>query len=275
MTAVPLDTTPTLCVLCPPARARVARPGGMTDWDCHDRLREQLTEVVERYVKLSALPGGGQAPGRRAPGYGSKPPLNLHVAALRDPRTRPLELGEPHSAVNLFGTWANWLRETRGQLAPPPPSVAVREADIALLLVERTYLLNSLDWITRQEWVPTFAGQLRVVVRQLRAATGEPNPRPCGWCTVVYPDGSECRHPLFPPTDGREIGCGACGATYDPLAQVRLKKANSTAGLTASAEAICRVCGHASGQHDNDHDPRPCNSRWCTCANYEPEDLTA
>lgn len=271
MTAVPLDTTPSLCVLCPPARPRVARPGGFTDWECHDRLREQVIEVVNRYAHLSARPGGGQAPGRRAPGYSSKPPLDMNAAALRDPRTRPMELGEPHSPLNLFITWGRWLRQARGQA-----ELQYREVgeDLVILHIEGEYLLHALDWITRQEWVTTFAGQLRVVVRQLRAATGEPNPRPCGWCTAVYPDDTPCGHPLFPPAEGKDIRCGACSTTYDPVAQIRLKRSNVEAGVIGEADPICRVCGHLDNQHDNDHVPRPCNAQWCQCPDYEPEDLT-
>lgn len=271
MTAVPLGTTPTLCVLCPPARPRVARPGGYTDWECHDRLREQLGEVVERYVQLSAVPGGGQGQGRRAPGYGSKPPVNMTVAALRDPRTRPVELGEAHSPVNLFVSWGRWLREARGQNELQYGEVG---DDINVLMIERVYLLAALDWITRQDWVTTFAGQLRVVVRQLRSATGDPNPRPCGWCTASYPDGTPCGHPLFPPSEGKDIRCGACSSTYDPIAQIRLKRGNAEAGLITTGSPLCRRCGHTDNQHDNDHTPRPCQAQWCQCPDYEPEDLT-
>lgn len=264
MTAVPLDETPVLCILCPPMRAKVSRPGGVTDWDCHERLGAQLTEIVARYAKLSAVPSGGAGVGRRAPGFGSRPPLNIHVAALRDPRTAPAELGDPHAPLNLFLTWANWMRKTRSQDKIP---YRREHDDLLILYVEGLYLQSALDWITRQPWVPTFAEQVRVVVSQLRSATGEPNPRPVGWCTNEIDRDSAlipCGYPLFPPKgDDLNIGCGGCGATYEPLDQIRMVQAAKTG---------CVSCGHSDSQHSNDTETRACNVRWCGCSTYTSPD---
>lgn len=255
MTAVPLGETPSLCILCPPARAKVARSGGMTDWHCHDRLEGHLGEIVARYARLTARPQGGQGFGRRAPGYGSRPPLNIHAATLRDPRTAPVDLGDPHSPLNLFISWANWIRTARGQLR----LTAYPLDDLMALDIEWRYLTNAMDWITRQPWVPRFDGQVRAVVSQLRTATGEPNPRPVGTCSV-----EGCGHPLFPPRAGTlDIVCGGCGALYEPLDQVR---------MVHSAKAGCATCGHTEVQHDNDKTDRPCNVRWCDCLRFaDPE----
>lgn len=267
MTAVTLDTRPTLCILCPPARARVSRPGGYTDWPCHERLLGDLVEIVVRYAQLTAVPGQNGGQGRRAPGFESRPPVNLHVAALRDPRTRPIELGEPHSALNLFITWARWMRGHRGEAQPQYPT-----NDLLVLHREGAYLTRSMDWVTRQEWVPTFAAQAKAVLSQLRSATGEPNPKPLGWCTTDV-EGRVCGHPLFPPSAGRDIDCGSCGTTYDPVEQVRLRQRNLT--VEAPDPGLCVTCGHGAPQHDNDHDHdvRPCNVRWCACSAYLKETL--
>lgn len=266
MTAVPLDVRPTLCILCPPARARVSRPGGFTDWVCHERLLGDLVEILTRYAQLSAVPGRSGGQGRRAPGFESRPPLNLHHAALRDPRTRPIELGEPHSALNLYITWSRWMRQHRDQAQPQYPT-----DDLTVLQFEGAYLTQSMDWITRQEWVPTFAAQTRAVLSQLRSATGDPNPKPLGWC-ITDVEGRTCGHPLFPPNAGRDIRCQSCGTDYDPVAQIRLRRANTQG--KAPDPGLCLTCGHGDNQHDNDAAIRKCNVRWCACVDYRMETTT-
>jgi hypothetical protein len=264
VTAVPLGETPSLCILCPPARAKVARPGGMTDWHCHDRLESHLGEILQRYARLTARPQGGQGTGRRAPGYGSRPPLDLHRAALRDPRTAPLELGDAHSPLNLFISWTTWMRVVRLQ---DPVGYSSLDA-LAILDFEWRYLTNAMDWITRQPWVPRFDEQVRAVVSQLRTATGEPNPRPVGTCNATLGGEGipvECGFPIFPPRPGTlNIVCGGCGALYEPLDQIR---------MVTQAKTGCLACGHSETQHSNDHEARACNVRWCDCLRFaDPEE---
>lgn len=229
----------------------------MTDWHCHERLEGHLGEIVQRYARLTARPQGGQGLGRRAPGYGSKPPLNIHAATLRDPRTAPIDLGDPHSPLNLFISWANWIRQARSQLRLTTYPLD----DLMALDVEWRYLTNAMDWITRQPWVPRFDGQVRAVVSQLRSATGEPNPRPVATC------GAEgCNHALFPPRAGTlDIICGGCGALYEPLDQIRM--------VHQARDDSCN-CGHTEAQHDNDSELRRCNTRWCPCGGYTQHAVT-
>lgn len=248
------EPTPVLCVLCPPTRARVARDGGVTDWLCHDRLESSLGEIVQRYARLSARPGGGQDFGRRAPGYASRPPANLHIAALRDPRTAPAELGDAHSPLNLVVSWASWMRRVRSQ----PPVAYTTLDDLAVLDFEWRYLTTSMDWVTRQSWVVAFNEQVRAVVSQLRTATGDPNPRPVATC--------ECGHALFPPRPGTlTIVCGGCNRLYEPLDQIR---------AVHEAKLRCAGCGHASAQHSNDEAERGCNVKWCVCTAYVVDEPT-
>lgn len=267
VTAVALDSTPSLCILCPGERAKIARPGGQTDWDCHERLIEQLGEVAERFLRLSARPGNSGEPGRRAPGFGSRPPLNMHIAALRDPRTAPAELGDPHAPLNFLITWSNWIRTERRQ-----DRVRYDEPtnDAWIAVYEHNYLVNAMDWMTRQFWVTTFATQLRIVLGQLRAAGLEPNPRPLGQCTTRNDDDIVCGNPLWPPNEGGvwDLRCQKCGTEYKPLDQLRLKIENDRATGT------CALCGHTDSQHCNDSDEdgrRACNGRWCICGDYIAE----
>jgi hypothetical protein len=255
VTAVPLGETPSLCVLCPEARAKIARPGGLTDWGCLDRLDGALGEIVQRYARLSARTGGAHDFVRRAPGFHSRPPLDIHRAALRDPRTAPVQLGEPHAPLNLFISWATWIRTQRRQ--KPTPAYRSEDNDLAVLDFEWRYLSNALDWATRQEWIPTFSDQVKACLSQMRSVTGEPNPRPVGSC--------RCGHPLFPPTEGRDIRCGGCDALYDPLAQI---------GLARRERVGCGTCGHAGVQHSHDEADRPCNVEWCDCKAFAAEETT-
>lgn len=209
----------TLCVLCPRTRqARRTRDGGVSCWSCHDRLGERLRDIATRFASITATPGGGGFGGRRAPGFGSRPPVNLHNAALRDPRTAPGRVGELHSPVNLVVSWAGWIRRARRQ-------DQVRHAvgaDVAVVAAECTYLLTALDWITRQDWAPRFAEQVAAVSAQLQSATGERRPRPVGRCT--------CGHALFPPRPGQaDVVCGGCATRYVPLDQALMVAATTAA----------------------------------------------
>lgn len=266
MTAVPLGETATLCVLCPnPDRRRVARPGALTDWMCLDRLDSQLGEILQRYARLSARLQPGHDFVRRAPGYHSRPPVDMRAAALRDPRSFPAQPGEPHSPMNLFISWGCWIRTQRRQKVRPayPPG-----DDLVVLDFEWRYLVTALDWATRQPWIPTFSEQVKGCLSQMRSAGGEPNPRPLGEC-------EECGHPLFPPIKGVDILCGGCGVTYDPVAQIAMAgRARVEADQAVATKPYrpsgsgCRNCPHESSQHSNDEQNRPCNVRWCDCEEY-------
>ncbi len=219
--------TETLCVLCPRTRqARRVRDGGVSCWGCHERLDERLRDIAVRFAMVTATPSANGGGGRRAPGFGSRPPVNLHNAALRDPRTAPTRVGELHSPVNLVVSWAGWIRTARRQ-------DQVRHAvgaDVAVVEAECRYLLAGLDWITRQAWCTRFAEQVDAVFAQLRSATGERRPRPVGHCShLVQREGWEpCAHPLFPPRPGQvDVVCGACTTRYVPLDQVRLVAATA------------------------------------------------
>lgn len=248
MSAVPLGETPSLCQLCVEGRERVARSGGMTCWNCHDRLDEQLGEIVQRYARLTAAPHRSGDFGRRAPGYHSRPPLDIAAATLRDPRTAPLELGDPHAPINLFVSWAMWIRAQRRQ----NPRIAYPLDDLLVLDIEWRYLTASLDWITRQPWVIELAEQVKACLSQMRSVLGEPNPRPLEQRCV-------CGHVLFPPPSGLDVVCSACGERYDPLEQIR---------MVSVGQASCGVCGHPSTQHSNDEQPRRCNMSWCDCSGF-------
>lgn len=164
---------------------------------CTDDLESWINEIVDRYLRLDPTPStGGMDGGRRAPGFASRPPLNLHVATLRDPRTKPRRLGEPHNAHAMLNDWANYVRLERLQV----PKI---EAEIE---GAARYLIANLDWLCRQEWIMDLWVQAEKVLAQLRSATGEPNPRPVGTC---------CDKPLY-WFEG-VAKCAGCQSTFSAL----------------------------------------------------------
>lgn len=250
------------CMICPPRHRRPSRDGGRSCWPCHDRLHEYLGEIVDRYAVLTPRPGRGGDDGRRAPGFRSTPPLDLHIVALRDMRTRKVLPGDPLSALRVLTSWAQHVRRSRGQDLVASASVTV--------MSEAGYLRTNLDWVTRQLWLGPFAREVANVRTQLRASTGEPTPRPIGRCIAQLEHG-ECRHALYAPHEGEGeiITCRGCDSTYDPLAQVRLRLANEADDAQDQPEPC--ACGHTSTQHDNDAaEARRCNAKWCDCPDYAP-----
>lgn len=231
----PEPTSAVRCVLCAPRTERQARDGGVTCVGCHDRLAGWLASLGRDYPRLDAMPtAAGLLGGRRAPGFRSCPPLDLHRASMRDPRTAPDPVtGRGQSPANFVITWARWIREQRNQR----PAALSFDTD-AVFQAELNYLWASLDWITRQSWVVTFAAQLRPVRRTLRGTvTGERAPRPYATCTCLLPDQAEpdqeppvCGHPLFPPRPGANlVVCGGCAAVYSPLAALLAQAAEAKA----------------------------------------------
>lgn len=191
------------CVLCPSQRPRPSRVGGVTCEPCIDALARDLGETVSRYGLLDASPSGGISDGgRRAPGFGSRPPGKVHVMALTDDRTSASELGELQSAQAMLRDWANYVAQNRGM------AEARRDIEAAGI-----FLVANLDWITRQEWVVDLHAQLRVVLNQLKSATGD---TPLGKCGV-------CANAIFAPPRGEVVMvCEWCGEQVDPLAQIRM-----------------------------------------------------
>jgi hypothetical protein len=199
----------------------------MTCIGCHNRLAGWLTAIGQDYVRLDAMPSrGGPGIGRRAPGFHSCPPVDLHRAALRDPRTAPdAATKRGQSPANFVITWARWVRERRNQIPAALPS----DTDVAFH-AELRYLLASLDWVTRQPWVVTFTEQLRPVHRTLHGTiTGVRSPRPYARCASVLHDDVVCGHPLFPPRPGAGVVvCGGCETVYSPLDALRAMSEEAT-----------------------------------------------
>lgn len=179
---------------------------------CVLRVRETINDIVTRYTAVlslwASLPAA-EATDRAAPGFHSSPPGDIHMMALRDPRTVAIEPGDLRSAIEVLHAWARILRGHRGLSAPAEPITVDSES---------ATLLFHADWIYR-EWRPAvirnYVTELSETRGQLLAVTRiDDPPRIVGRCTNRV-DGQRCNTTLYVPRHGAMIRCGRCPATYD------------------------------------------------------------
>ncbi|MFC5996936.1 hypothetical protein ACFQE5_22250 [Pseudonocardia hispaniensis] len=196
---------------------------------CLDRLRHRLGDIVARYTRLDPTPGATGDSGRRGPGFHSRSPANDHVIAMRDPRSIAVArtwLGSdgrlhrehehpPLSVRGVLDTIAWDIAAHRGITGPPD------RADVPDLA---RWIDHQLDWITRQPLVTEVDAELRQLQAQLKPVTGDGRRR-IGRCPNTIDDGEHsrlCDTPLYAPTRGDTIHCGACGREWPRTEWLRL-----------------------------------------------------
>lgn len=200
------------CLTCPPPSGyrpwRLADRRFTTCSGCYERLAEMLRSIRAGYSRLDVRPGGGAGDGPRTPGFGSKPPLNLTVVCMTDPRGTG-------DAQEWTGSDGKVHRE------PEHPTLSVPGAlytlawfiagmrsfsgEVPVDVVELTYWLSDqLDWITRRDEVVAFAATLRRLDRQISLVNDGPSER--AWIARC----PHCRTGLKPPDGEGKIFCGPC-----------------------------------------------------------------
>jgi hypothetical protein len=192
-----------------------------------------LPSIPAMYAMLDASPRTGPAVIGSSSAFGSRPPADLHVIALRDPRsacTGPAPdddgLTGPWSTLATLATLAERVdrRDIHGNRIHPP-----RHPSVPTLA---RWLHLQLDWLCHQTWIDEVWTDLRTLSAQLRGAIGDAPARPVGACrTRVDDDGHEtpngpwsCGWPLHMPTlpprapDDPPVlpvlRCGSCGHRY-------------------------------------------------------------
>src|SRR5690606_16112433 len=219
------DRPAAACVLCPQPRDgrpwRLADAGYATCSVCDQRVRDTLKEIDKRYHALDPTPGASGDHGRGAPGFGSRSPANDHIISMTDRRSSPVARvwvaadGRVHREserppLSVWGVLdgAAWtIAEERG-IDGPKPSAPV--ADLV------RWTSDQLDWLSRRPLIVDVWRDLRALVAQLRPATGDKRAK-VGRCPNVIDEGEttrECGAPLYAPTRGDTIFCGACGASW-------------------------------------------------------------
>lgn len=199
--------TPDLCIgRHDPASRPLAHPGSVYCDDCYTTLHRQLFDVATHRAALPAFTqpttfrktsnptGSGKRPSPPAPG-------RLDVLAAMDPRTK----GNP-DAWPVDGTLNRWFIHWMRRMGAKPPY----NHDP---LVQATWMLRSLDWITAHTETTAFHADIRTTARVLRALTADTPPPPAGTCTRTN-DGEPCGGPVY--LQGRtHIHCRRCGTRTD------------------------------------------------------------
>jgi hypothetical protein len=94
-------TAPQTCDTC-----EHPKPGRHTS-RCPDHIRDLLEGITERAPLISVLPREGASDVYRVPVNESRPPMNLQVGAMLDPRSKAWRLGpddDPRPASRLVGS---------------------------------------------------------------------------------------------------------------------------------------------------------------------------
>jgi hypothetical protein len=191
-----------------------------------DRDSQVPASIPVYFARLDATPGVSGSSDRRAPGFGSKPPCNLHVVTMRDTRSRPDPVVDVWYGV-LAGTdkpdTTRPMREPSGQAR----SVEVALANVASGLWDHLAMAGPdlpngdvtaggveglAGWLhahvaalTAHPQAGVIATFLAELVEQLRKAAGDPRDRPVGRCVemrqrwVGDSEVVECGAPLFMP----------------------------------------------------------------------------
>jgi len=210
-----------------------ADDGYRTCSSCYERLRGLLAEVADRYARLDPSPGAQASDGTRgSPGFGFKPPLSLHVVAMRDPRSS----AEAHVWVGADG-------RVHAESDRPPLSIWSVLDTIAWDVAARAmdghgqgsvaglcgWLDGQLDWLTRRADITALHGTLLSLLSQLKSATGEPMRR-VGRCPNTIDSGDttiECGAQLYARLNGAQIAtdpirCRECGREWPRSEWLRL-----------------------------------------------------
>jgi hypothetical protein len=215
-----------LCLICStPNRPRAAEPDLNICFRCHGRILGRLTDLELWVPTLDPTPqvrGGA----RRAPGYASRPPLNLDVVAALDDRTVPTE-EDPNRAIGAsVHAIVAWAREQLRFHGPWPPGRCL--ADLAWLR-EHLVLVAGLDDIAEIDQ------DLRELHDQVRRLAGEQQPESFARCINTIDLGATthaCRGTVHRRDWTDDAGehrttaqCGDCRRIYTGLDLVRLIQA--------------------------------------------------
>jgi hypothetical protein len=232
----PLERPSWACVLHAPPKTQAWWPadgGYRTCQSCDDRLREGLEDVAARFLQLDPRPGAAGFTGSRgAPGFGSRPPLNLHVVALRDPRSSQ----DAH-------VWVGGDGRVHGESERPPMSVYGTLNTLGWMIADQLRVSGPDDhddeyalvrylsrWLSHsakhEDLIVEIDTQVRALQGQLRPVTGDGR-KYIGDCPVVVPDpdldpedadGADpvsCDARLYAPLSlDEDLVCHACGARW-------------------------------------------------------------
>lgn len=168
------------CATCPPGNPHQAQDGGyLVCWNCSNRLLRWLRELEDYLPTLSLIKAtsGGE---RGAPGYASRPPLDMNALFHTDWRSDY----DPLDGIGALACLHMWTRTVREERAIDPPEHITLASEIGCLR-------SNHQWLTCQPFIDELADDLRKVHGAVLAVAGDPAPRSVGRCITVHQHG-EC-----------------------------------------------------------------------------------
>lgn len=248
----------TLCLDCCRDVDRMLDPG----WT-GDRDQQIPASIPVLWSRLDPSPSAGDPGGRRAPGFCSTPPLDLHTVVLRDPRSRPdpaVPVWYPPHPRDGKDDWSKPLREREGEPRPTERSIiSLAESVFEYLDVGCTvfgderfltgglaehcgWLHDRVDEVTALPHADEIYRDLTGLIDDLRGPAGDPADWSIGECNAVIGRGEHrtlCGEPLYlpPPQPGRMIPpgqpvlrCPSCDKPYRHLDLLRMEIGTELAG---------------------------------------------
>lgn len=200
--------------------------------DCVTTMRRRLREIETYAAMLPHMmePMKGDA-ARRAPGFGSSPPLRIEAVVALDPRSRPsasvdrewdpeIDDEDPtRSILTALHSMARMVREEQEMSEPSKPPTIVREIG---------YLLGAVDWCASRQWVDELFEEIRELHAQDRGLVKDSPPGPLSECLTVTCNGTVFWTKDSPdPQDCTKrvdaAKCDTCNRLYIGVDLVRLK----------------------------------------------------
>lgn len=174
---------------------------------------------------------GPSNPSLNAAAYGEGALPTLEVLAILEHRVRrERQLPEP-DLLQLYGPWlAAQLDWARAQVAAGAPFVAlflrwliaavfsVPELKWRTVRSSAVFLRKHVDWVCGQDWLETFAGDVKDAYNVLRDLHGEHRPKPIGLCPALVDRSGvsvPCGETLWAGTYSDTVRCRSCGETWD------------------------------------------------------------
>lgn len=185
--------------------------------------------------------------------FGSRPPGDLHIMSLRDPRSRATGRGpdDHEPAPPLAVVTALWALIGRVDRADLDGHLERRPDKTVTAMCGWLYARR--EWLAHQPWIDQLHTALRQLHNQLRGAWGDPAMKPVGTCRQLVDDHGtlqsdgpwRCAWPLYlpeqPPRAMDEpvqlpsLRCASCGWTYHGPELVRLGREREQALKTLEA----------------------------------------
>lgn len=191
----------------------VAREFGYACRRHYHWLDRTLTQIEELFALVDDVRepqlSNGLNGARSGTMDGSPAPARLAVMAITDRRNRPLGIDEDElpDVPGSLASWARMVVEERQTSDTVDGTVSV---SIRILHRERL-------WISQQEWLDDYAGEVAALHRATARAVGDTMwPKPIGHCP-------NCGAPMYPTIGVDEAHCRRCKATWSGVALARLR----------------------------------------------------